>query len=145
MQRYVLKVNEKEGVISATDLLQRGGGTSAYTLAETAQFVGVRCIPGGFVPRIVAKLAMFEKFAGGRIKNQESQETGPFFQRQRFTEKCKPLLLCRLHIKSFAEPCEGQRLLSWSGGFGGRDVVLDLYVIRPPRGEQHKWCLGTGT
>ncbi len=78
MQWYVMVVNKKEGV-SATDPLCRGGRTSAYALVETAQLVGVQCIPGGFVPRIVAKLAVFEKFTGGRIKDQESQETGLVF------------------------------------------------------------------
>jgi hypothetical protein len=84
MQRYVVVVDAKKGV-SATDPLRRGGRTSAYALAETAQLVGIRCIPGGFVPRILAKLAVFEKFAGGRVKNQERRETGPVFQSQRFT------------------------------------------------------------
>jgi hypothetical protein len=110
-----------------------------------AQLVGVQCIPGGFVPRIPAKLAVFEKFAGGRVKNRERRETGPVFQSQRFTEKCKSINLRRLHVKRFAETRKGQWLLRWSGGFGSRDVVLDLFVIRPPRGEQRKWCLGTGT
>ncbi len=124
--------------------LCRGGRTSAYALAEMAQLVGIQCIPGGFVPRIAAKLAVFEKFTGGRIKNRERQETGPIFQSQCFTEKCKSINLRRLHVKSFAETCKGQWLLSWLGGFVSRDVVLDLFMIRPPRGEQRKWCLGTG-
>jgi hypothetical protein len=144
MQWYVLKINEKKGV-SATDPLRRGCRPSAYALAETAQLVGVRCIPGGFVSRIPAKLAVFEKFAGGRVKNRERRETWPVFQSQRFTEKCKSVNLRRLHVKSFAETRKGQWLLGWSGGFGSRDVVLDLFVIRPSRGEQRKWCLDTGT
>ena len=144
MQRYVVIVNEKQGV-SATDPLHRGGRTSVYALAETAQLVGVRCIPGGFVPRIPAKLPVFEKFAGGRIKNRERRETVPVFQGQCYTEKCKSVNLRWLHVKSFAETRKGQWLLSWLGGFGSRDVVLDLFVIKPPRDEQRKWCLGTGT
>ena len=53
--------------------------------------------------------------------------------------------LCRLHIKSFTETCKDQWLINRPGGFGCRNVILDLFVIRPPRGEQRKWCLGTGT
>ncbi len=91
------------------------------------------------------KLAVLLKFAGGRIKDRERRETGPVFQSQSFTEKRKSVNLHRLHVISFAETRKGQWLLSWAGGFCSRDVVLDLFMIRPPRGEQRKWCLGAGT
>jgi hypothetical protein len=57
----------------------------------------------------------------------------------------KSVNLRRLHVIRFTETRKGQWLLSWVAGFCSRDVVLDLLVIRPPRGEQRKWCLGTGT
>ena len=31
-----------------------------------------QCIPGGFVTGITTQLAVFKKFAGGRIENQET-------------------------------------------------------------------------
>ena len=64
------------------------------------------------MPRIPAKLTVLEKFAGGRIKDQERQETEPIFQNQGFTEKCKSINLRQLHVKRFAETRKGQRLHS---------------------------------
>ena len=112
MQQYVMIVKEKKGV-SATDPLRRGGRTSIYALAETAQLVGIRRIPGGFIPRIVAKLAVFKKFASDWIKNQERQETEPIFQSQRFTEKCKGINLCREKFCRDPQKPMAPQLLGW--------------------------------
>ncbi len=50
-------------------MLCSGGIARIDTLAEMAQFIGIQGIPGSLVARISMHLAMFKKFASGRIEN----------------------------------------------------------------------------
>ena len=65
-----------EGIEPVPMRWQRRPSLLAYNVSQVALYLG-------------SQLAVFEKFAGGRITNQERQETGPVFQSQRFAEKCK--------------------------------------------------------
>ncbi len=92
---------------------------------------------------------VLEKFAGGRIKDQERQEIGPIFQSQSFTEKCKSINLRLLHLISFTETRKDLWLLSWVGGFCSWDVVLGCPAVNSASGawarEREQWEIGLRT
>ena len=56
-----------KGICSLHALMLRVPGVSANALAEPSEFIGVRHIPGLFVGRVLAELAMFEHCAGGGV------------------------------------------------------------------------------
>ncbi len=112
-------------------MLCSGGIARANTLAEMAQFIGVRGIPGSLVAGISTQLAVFKKFAGGWIENQKGRRFRAILQRQCFAEVSKTFHLHWLHIKCLTESRKGQQFLRGPQGIGGGDVVFDLFVIRP--------------
>ncbi len=111
-------------------MLCGGGIDRTDTLAETAQFIGVQDIPGSLVAGISMQVAVFKKFAGGRIKNRKGRRFRAVLQHQCFAEVSKTFHLRWLHVKCLTESHEGQQFLRGPQGFGSGDVVLDLFVIR---------------
>jgi hypothetical protein len=133
MEWDVMIVYKKEGV-SARNLFCVGGRTSAYALAYLSKFIGVLCVPGGFVAGVTMGLAMFKEFASGVVNHQKSFWTTN--KHQCLTEVCKTVNLCRLH--SFAETCKTNWISRGPNKFSSGNVVS---VLSPVLALVDTWVL----
>lgn len=62
-----------EGIRAGDALLARARGMLTDSLAETAEFISVGCVPHVFVLWVAAELAVFKRLAGVLVQDWEGQ------------------------------------------------------------------------